>query len=115
MRNKAVNTSPSTILFALEYYKSQKMCDKAVDTCSFVFDPVPGQYKIQEIWGKVDSKNLFQLKYCLDRYKTQEMHDKAIDAFLTTLKFVHDKKLDDNLLSNDEIIFVNKDFNMSHF
>ena len=39
------------------------MCDKAVDTCPFVFDPVP------------------------DRYKTPEMFDKAVGACLPPLIF----------------------------
>ena len=45
------------------------------------------------------------------------MCDKAVDAFLSTLKFVPIwfvtsktiKKIDDDLLSNDDIIFVNED------
>ena len=38
---KAVNTSPFVKKFVLECYKSQEMCDKAVDICPFVFDSVP--------------------------------------------------------------------------
>ena len=45
MCNKAINTSPSTIQFAPECYESQKVCVKAVDTCSFVLNSVPDQYK----------------------------------------------------------------------
>ena len=54
------------------------------------------------------------LNYYLDTHKTQEMCNKAFDAFLSTLKFVPDwfvtrkmiKKLDNDLFSNDGIIFV---------
>ena len=63
------------------------------------------------------------LKYCLDRYKTQEMCYKTVNAFLVTLQFVPDwfvaskvnKKIDDDLFSNDDIIFVNEDFNYVTF
>ena len=72
-----------------------------------------------ELCDKVVSKDPFMLKCCLDRYKTQEMCDKAVDAFLSPLKFVPDwfftskmiKKFDDDLFSNDDIIFVNEDPN----
>ena len=37
------------------------MCDKAVDTCPFVFDSIPDQYMTQEICVKVTLD--FVLKY----------------------------------------------------
>ena len=33
MCNKAVNTYPSAIQFVPECYKTQEICDKAVNTC----------------------------------------------------------------------------------
>ena len=39
--NKAINTYPSPIQFVSECYKNQEMCVKAVDTCLFVYDSVP--------------------------------------------------------------------------
>ena len=56
------------------------MCDKAVDICPFVFDPIPDPYKTQKIYDKVVSKEPFMLRYCLDKYKTQEMCDKVINS-----------------------------------
>ena len=58
------------------------------------------------------------LKYSLDRYKTQELCDKAVDAFLPALKFVPDcfvtnkmlEKLDVAVFCNDDIVFVNVDY-----
>ena len=41
MCDKAVNTYPSTIEFVPECYKTQKMCDKAVNKCLFLFDSIP--------------------------------------------------------------------------
>ena len=49
------------------------MCQKAVDTCPFVFHSVSDQYITQEICDKVVSREPFMLKYCLDRHKTQEI------------------------------------------
>ena len=48
MYNKAAGTYPSAIHFVPECYKSQEMCDKAVDTCPFAFDSIPNQYFTQE-------------------------------------------------------------------
>ena len=56
------------------------MCDKSVDTCSFVFDPVPDRYMTKELCDKVVSEKPFMLKYRHDKYKTQEMCDKAFDS-----------------------------------
>ena len=72
---------------------------------------------------KAVSKDPFVLKYCLDRYKSQEMRNKAVDAFLPTLKFVPDwflaskmiEKLDYDLFSNDNTIFVNEGSNYVTF
>ena len=64
------------------------MCDKAVDKCSFVFDSVSDQYKIQEMCDKIIPEESFKLKYCNDRYKTQDMCDKAVDDFLREVKLL---------------------------
>ena len=32
------------------------MCDKAADTCPFIFDSVPDWYKTQEIYNKIAFK-----------------------------------------------------------
>ena len=91
------------------------MCDKAVDTCSFVFDSVCDQYMIQELCDK--SEDPFTLKYCHDKYKTQEMYDKAVDSCLLALKFVPDcfikskmiEKIDCAVFSDDCIVFGDLD------
>ena len=64
------------------------MCVKAVDTCPFVFESVPDQYKTQEVFNKAVSVYPFMLKYYLDRYKTQKVYDKAVDDFIPALKIV---------------------------
>ena len=49
------------------------MCNKAVDTCPFVFEFPLDWYRTQEICNKIVLKKSFKLKYCLGRSKTQEM------------------------------------------
>ena len=36
---------------------TQKMCDKAVDRCFFVFDSIPDQYKTQKMFDIVVSED----------------------------------------------------------
>ena len=38
------------------------MCDKSVDTCHFVLDPVPDQYMTHEMCDNVVSKEPFNAK-----------------------------------------------------
>ena len=40
MCNKAIDTYTSAIQFVLDKYKTQRMCDKAADTCFFAFDSI---------------------------------------------------------------------------
>ena len=100
------------------------MCDKAVDTFSFVFDSVPDRYKTPEMCDKAVSNDSFMLKYYLYRYKTQETCDKVIDDFLPASKFVLNwfvtnkmiKKLHNASFAGDDILFLDKDSgNVTYF
>ena len=99
------------------------MCDKAVDTCPFVFELVPDRYKIQEMYDKVVSNDLFMPKYWLDQYKAKEMCDKTVDDCLSALKSVSDwfltgkilEKLRGALFANDDIPFFGEDFSSVTF
>ena len=53
MCDKAVNIHPSVIQFVPACFKTQAMCDKAVDTCHFVFDSIPDQFKTQKMCNKL--------------------------------------------------------------
>ena len=55
-------------------------CDKAVDTCPFIFDSVPDQFITQELREKVVSKKSLILKYGSDKYKSKKMSYKAVDS-----------------------------------
>ena len=55
--NKVVDNYVDALEYAPEWFKTQKMCDKAF------------------------SEDFFILKYCLDRYKTQKICHKTVDNF----------------------------------
>ena len=62
------------------------------------------------MYDKLVSEEPFMLKYCLDGYKTQEMCDKAVDAFLSTLKFVPDWFVENEMLGKlENVLFSNDD------
>ena len=96
MCNETVHTYPCAIQIVRDWHKK---CDKAVDTCHFLFDSVPG--------------------WC----KTQEICDKALDVCLPVLKIVHDwfvsnkmlEKLDTVVFFKDNIVFVNVDSDHAKF
>ena len=48
-------------------FKTQEVCDKAVDTFSFLFDFVPDWDTTQKLSDKVVSEDPFLLKYCHDK------------------------------------------------
>ena len=99
------------------------MCVKAVDTCPFVFDSVPDQYMTQEVCDKVVCKEASMLKYYPNRHKAQEMCDKAADSCLPKKKIVPDwftkskmiEKLDNTVISNDDIVFGDIDSDIVTF
>ena len=46
-----------TIIFVLDRYKSQELCIRAVNACSFVSESVHGPYKTQEMCDKANDYN----------------------------------------------------------
>lgn len=103
-------------------YKTQKTCEKAVDTFPFMLHCVLNCYKTQKMCEKSTFKDPLLLKYCLDKYKSQEKCYKAGDACLSPLVFVPNwfvmnkilEKLDVGF-SNDDVVFNNADFDNLHF
>ena len=93
--------------FIPECYKTQEICDKAVDTCLFVFDSVADWYKTQEMCDKFVSKKPFMLKMC----------DKLFISYLLTLECVPDwfatnkmlEKRDNSVFSYGDIFFNDAD------
>ena len=96
----------SAIQFIPHRFKAQEMCDKAVDTCLFVFDSVPDWYITQELCNKVVSEDPCMLKYCHDKYKAQKMCHKAVDSYLLGSKFVPDWFFRIKWLRNEYFLMV---------
>lgn len=90
------------------------MHDKDVATCPFAFNSFPDWYKTQEMSDKAVSKELFILKSFLQDIRLK----KCADACLPELKFALNwlvtnkmlKKLDDVVFFNDDIVFLEADF-----
>ena len=99
------------------------MCNKAVDTCPFVFDFPLDWYRTQEICNKIVSKKPFKLKYCLDRSRTQEMCYEVVDVWCQYKHFLPDwfvtnkmlKELDNAAFCSNDMVFVDADSNFVTF
>ena len=87
------------------------MCDKGVYRCFFPFDFIPDQYETQEICNIVICLYPFLINL-------KKMYDEAVDDYLAVFKFIPDwfviskmlEKLGNDLLTDDGILFYNKDF-----
>ena len=66
-----------------DHFKTQEMCNKAVNIKSLLLVHVPGSFKTQEMCIKVVEADPLSLVNVLDRLKTREMCDAAVkdDAF----------------------------------
>ena len=73
--------------FVPDRFKTQEMCDKAVDTCQFVSDSVLDWYITQLLSDKILSENPYLLRYCPDKYKTQKMRSNAVNICLLYWNF----------------------------
>lgn len=82
MCNEAVDSYPSAIQFVIDWYKTQEMCNKEVDTC-FSSGSVPDQLQL--------------MKYVI------KMFPKVDKVLLVTNKML--KKRDHVVFSNVEILF----------
>ena len=89
MCNEAVDSYPSAIQFVIDWYKTQEMRNKEVDTC-LSSGSVPDQLQL--------------MKYVI------KMFPKVDKVLLVTNKML--KKLDHAVFSNAEIFFFNAE---SHF
>ena len=104
-------------------FKSQKMCNKDVDSCPSVLNYVLDHYLIQVISDKVVSKEPFMISSCLDRYQKPKTCDKAVNSYLLVWKFVLDwfvfnkiiEKHDNGVFSNDDIIIGDTDSDIATF
>ena len=92
MRDKVVNTYPSTVKFVTECFMIQmiEMCDEAVNSWFFLFDSISDRYKTHEMCDRIVSDDPFLIVYCPDEYTTQRICYEAVDDFLAALKLIPD-------------------------
>ena len=81
-------------LIVPNFYITQKMCDKAVDTNPFTIKFVP-EYNLNLILFLINiiPRNMWYplyIPYCLDKYKTHKMYQETVDDCLAALKFIPD-------------------------
>ena len=62
-------------------FKSQKMCNKDVNSCPSVLNSVPDHYMTQECVIKSFPKNLFVISCCPDRYKYKYINWMCWDSY----------------------------------
>ena len=111
---KAISTYPSTIKFDPEFYKTQEMCNKAVNRC-FLFDSIPDRHKTQVMCGRFVSEDPFVIVYCPDHlYETQKKCDKAVDYSLAAFKLVPDWLVTSKMIK-DIFTALYTDENMLYF
>ena len=87
MCDKVVNTHSSTIQFVSKCYKTQKICEKALNES---FLNITDRYETQKMFDRIISDDHFSIRYVPDQHNTQQMCDKAVDDCLAPLKFVPD-------------------------
>ena len=105
MCSKAVKNHPPALDLTSECYKTQKIFDKAVDTCpstikfvpewllisytySLTFHSVLDQYKTNEICDRVVYQNPFIILYYPNKYVTLKIRDEPVDVCPATLKLI---------------------------
>ena len=110
MCNKAVNTNPFTIRFVLDQNKTQEMSNKSVNPCFSVFHSVLGQYKAQKMCDRAVYENPYIPIYFPNRYKTQKYCDEDAGNCLAASKFIPDRFFTSKTLEKfHDALFANDD------
>ena len=78
---QAFDNNLSAMQFVAEYYNTPELCDKPVNACFFVFISVPDWYKTQKMRDKAFFEDPFMLEYYLDRYKINKIVIKLLMIF----------------------------------
>ena len=70
--------NPWALRFIPNLFKTQRMCEKAAEVCSYQLKYAPGHFKTQEMCDKAVRRHAWQLEDVPDYSKTQEMCNKAM-------------------------------------
>ena len=85
---KAILENGRTLNSVCHCYKSQEMCNKAVDNYLFALEFVPDCYMIQEMCDKIVNIHSSTIEFVPQCYKTQEMCDKAFNKCFLALFYI---------------------------
>ena len=77
--------------FIPDQYKTQMMCERAVEDEQETLEFVPDQYNIQMMCETAFEKYTRAIEFVRDQYKTKGICNEAVEAYPCTLKFVPDK------------------------
>ena len=69
-----------TKLFRIYHFKTQEMCNKAVEVVPCTLLYVPVHFRMQEVYKKAIEVNSYTLGHVPDHLKTQEMCIKAVEV-----------------------------------
>ena len=81
--------------FIPDCFKTQDMCDKAVDKHPWCFKSVPDKFKTQKMCEKafdpeIDEREDMSLCFIPNKFKTQEICEKAVDKYPQDFQYVPD-------------------------
>ena len=91
-KTQATIENDKTLQFVRDQYKTQKMCDKAVDNYAHALEFAPDYYKTQKMCNKTVNTNTYlsTIIFVPECYKTQEIiYDKAVDACFSCILFCY--------------------------
>ena len=93
MCDEAVACNPRMLWCIPDQYKTQKMCDKAVEAgpfCPCYLASVPDRFKTEEMCIKAVEAGLWLMYHVPGHLKMQEMCDKAVRDDHSSLQYVPD-------------------------
>ena len=78
MYDEAVRRKPRSLVFVPDHFKTEGMCEGAVEKNQYTLRDVPLHFRTQEMCIKAVEKYLYPLKFVSEHLKSKEMCDKAV-------------------------------------
>ena len=79
MCNEAVQRIPGVLRLVPDQYKTEEMCNEAVQRIPWVLRLVPEHLKTQEMCNEAVEKNPWMVEHVPDQFVTQKMCDEAVE------------------------------------
>ena len=78
-------------IWCVEHFKTQEMCNEAVQSFPWVLEHIPDQFVTQKMCNEAVKENPWVLRLVPDQYKTQEMYNKVVEENPWVLELVPDQ------------------------